>query len=123
MSQAHLDDNSTGGVGESAEPDFSRLPHYARSLLKVRVPISIELASRRESVGDVINLAPGSIIKFEKNCEELLQMVIGGQTVAQGEAVKIGDKFGFRVSSMLLPQEHFLPVKKPGGPTSVSRDP
>ena len=45
--------------------------------------------------------------------DELLQMVIGGQTVAEGEAVKIGDKFGFRVSKLLLPREHFIPVRRP----------
>ena len=93
--------------------DLSRLPHYSRSLLKIRVPISVQLASRKETVREVIALAPGSIIKFEKNCDELLQMIIGEQPVAEGEAVKVGDKFGFRVSSMLLPREHFLPVQRP----------
>lgn len=92
---------------------LSRLPHYSRSLLKIRVPISVQLAARKETVREVINLAPGSIIKFEKNCDELLQMIVGEQPVAEGEAVKVGDKFGFRVSSMLLPREHFLPLRRP----------
>jgi hypothetical protein len=40
-------------------------------------------------------------------------MIVGEHTVAEGEAVKIGEKFGFRVTSMKLPPEHFVPVKKP----------
>jgi len=94
-------------------PDFSRLPGYARSLLKIRVPISVHLASKKETVQEVVSLAPGSIIKFEKGCDEMLRMVIGQHSVAEGEAVKIGDKFGFRITSMLLPREHFLPVRRP----------
>jgi flagellar motor switch/type III secretory pathway protein FliN len=57
-------------------------------------------------------MAPGSIIKFEKGCEELLQMIVGEQAIAEGEAVKIGEKFGFRVTSMMLPREHFVAVKR-----------
>jgi flagellar motor switch protein FliN/FliY len=95
--------------------DLSQLPGYSRSLLKIRVPVCVQLATKKEVVQEVIALAPGSIIKFEKGCDELLQMIVGEQAVAEGEAVKIGEKFGFRVTSMLLPQEHFVAVRKPRG--------
>jgi flagellar motor switch protein FliN/FliY len=87
------------------------LPHYSRSLLRIAIPVSVHLAAKKETVQDVVELVPGAIIKFEKGCDELLQMVVGGQTIAEGEAVKVGDKFGFRVSKMLLPREHFIPVR------------
>ena len=93
--------------------DFSQLPNYSRSLLKIRVPVSVSLAAKKELVQEVVELVPGSIIKFEKGCDELLHMVVGGQTIAEGEAVKIGDKFGFRVTAMLMPEEHFIPVRRP----------
>jgi flagellar motor switch protein FliN/FliY len=93
--------------------DISTLPKYSRSLLKIRVPVSVQLATKKELVQEVIALAPGSIIKFEKGCDELLQMIVGEHAVAEGEAVKIGEKFGFRVTSMLLPREHFVPVRRP----------
>lgn len=92
--------------------DLTQLPGYARSLLKIRVPVCVQLAAKKELVQEVITLAPGSIIKFDKGCEELLQMIVGEHTVAEGEAVKIGEKFGFRVTSMLFPPEHFVPARK-----------
>jgi flagellar motor switch protein FliN/FliY len=99
---------------QSVKPqDFSQLPNYARTLLKIRLPVSVQLASKKESVKEVVELVPGAIIKFEKGCDELLHMSIGGQLVAEGEAVKVGDKFGFRVTAMMLPQEHFVPVRRP----------
>ena len=101
------------GLKAPAARGLESLPKYSQSLLKIQVPVSVQLASKKELVQEVITLAPGSIIKFEKGCEELLQMIVGEHTIAEGEAVKIGDKFGFRVTSMLMPREHFVPVKKP----------
>lgn len=94
------------------EPDFSRLPGYSRSLLKISVPVSVELASKKETLQEVIGLAPGSIIKFDKGCEEMLRLLVGENAVAVGEAVKVGEKFGFRVTSMVLPPEHFVTAKR-----------
>lgn len=92
---------------------IAQLPHYSRSLLKIHIPVSVHLATKRETVQEIVELVPGAIIKFEKGCDELLQMVVGGQLVAEGEAVKIGDKFGFRITSMLPPREHFIKAQRP----------
>jgi len=90
--------------------DFTSLPPYSQSLLKVKMPVHVVLASKKENIGNVVELAPGTIIKFDKSCEEMLHMHVGNQIVAEGEAVKIGDKFGFRVSSIQMPEEHFAKV-------------
>lgn len=90
---------------------LSELPSYTRSLLKITVPVRVVLANKRESVQDVVELAPGTIIKFSKSCEETLHLYVGDQVVAAGEAVKVGDKFGFRVTGMELPDEHFLKIR------------
>jgi flagellar motor switch protein FliN/FliY len=107
----------------SARPhEFAQLPSYSRSLLKIQLPVSVHLASKRETVQEVVEIVPGAIIKFEKGCDELLHMVVGGQTIAEGEAVKVGDKFGFRVTAMRLPREHFVPVRRPpaGSPAATA---
>jgi len=90
--------------------DFSNLPPYSQSLLKVQMPVHVVLATKKEKISEVVELAPGSIIKFDKSCEEMLHLYVGNQAVAEGEAVKIGDKFGFRVSSIQMPEEHFMKV-------------
>ncbi|MDZ4659969.1 MAG: FliM/FliN family flagellar motor C-terminal domain-containing protein [Bythopirellula sp.] len=92
---------------------LAELPTYARSLLKITVPVRVVLAMKKESVQDVVEMAAGTIIKFEKSCEETLQLFVGDQEIAEGEAVKVGDKFGFRVTQMTLPEEHFLQVRPP----------
>lgn len=86
------------------------LPSYIKSLLNIRVPVTVTLAAQRLSLGRIVELGPGSLLQFEKSCEELLELEINGQRVAVGEAVKVGDKFGMRVSAMILPEARFVPI-------------
>jgi flagellar motor switch protein FliN len=83
------------------------LPLYSRSLLKVKVPVIVTLATKKQLVGKIVELVPGSIIQFEKACDEMLELEISGHAIAQGECVKVGDKFGLRVTSLILPEERF----------------
>ena len=88
------------------------LPGYSRSLLKVSVPIAAVLARARKPIKAVLELGVGSVIQFDKSCDEPLEVEIG-QTVVIGdaEAVKVGDKFGFRINSIQLPRERFHKVE------------
>ena len=87
-----------------------RLPQYGRSLLKIKVPVIATLARKKQSIAEIIKLAPGDIIQFEKSCEDALDLEVGNQSVALGEAVKIGDKFGLRIISIVMPSERFKPL-------------
>ena len=100
---------------------LAKLPPYCRSLLKVDVPISVVLASKRQRLADILRLVPGSIIQFSKLCEDVLELRAAGQTVAVGEAVKVGDFFGLRITSMILPDERFQRVghDQRSGPRAV----
>lgn len=104
---------SKSALNPSRHPtSFAELPPYTRSLLKISLPVRVILASKKENLMDVVEMAPGTIIKFEKPCDQMLQLFVGNQQVAEGEAVKVGDKFGFRTTTMTLPQEHFLQIRK-----------
>jgi flagellar motor switch protein FliN/FliY len=86
------------------------LPPYTRSLLRIRVPVVVTLAEKRQKLSRIIELGPGSIIQFDKSCEEMLELEVGNRPVATGEAVKVGDKFGLRITAIALPDERFNPV-------------
>ncbi len=90
------------------------LPNYTRSLLRIKVPVVVKLAEKRQPLGRAIELCPGTIIQFEKSCEDMLEMNVGELPIATGEAVKVGDKFGLRITSIILPEERFSAVKPTG---------
>ena len=91
--------------------NFSQLPGYSQSLLRIELPVHVVLASKKEDLQSIVKLESGSIIKFDKACDEMLRLQVGDQHVAVGEAVKVGDKFGFRVSNIVLPEENFRKVR------------
>lgn len=82
-----------------ADPVAS-LPAHAQKLLRIGVPIAVTLAAQRKSVREIVELGPGAIIKFEKTFDEPLELCVGGQPIATGEVVKVGDKFGLRVRQL-----------------------
>jgi flagellar motor switch protein FliN len=83
------------------EAELERLPTFARGLMRIRVPIQVTLAAQRKSIQEIVELGPGSIVKFDKTCDEPLELSIGNRTIAQGEVVKVGDKFGLRISGLV----------------------
>jgi flagellar motor switch/type III secretory pathway protein FliN len=87
-----------------------QLPRYARSLLRIHVPLRVVLASKRQPIGQVVELCPGAIIGFDKMCDESLDLMADGRRIATGEAVKVGDKFGLRILSICLPEERYRKV-------------
>ncbi len=99
----------------------TQLPPYTRSLLRIRVPVVVTLAENRQPLRRILELGPGSIIQFDKSCEETLSLSVGQHVVAQGEAVKVGDKFGLRITSMILPDERFQQVRPPAGTKNQER--
>jgi flagellar motor switch protein FliN len=94
------------------EESLAELPPYMRSLLRIKVQLTVSLATTRQPVRRIVELGPGSIIQFDKRCDEPLDLCVDGQEIAVGEAVKVGEKFGMRLSSMVLPKERFLPLRK-----------
>jgi flagellar motor switch protein FliN/FliY len=93
------------------EKTFDDLPSYGRSLLRIKVPVIVTLARKKQSVGSIVELAPGSLIQFDKPCEDVLDLEVADQLIGEGEAVKVGDKFGLRLTTMILPDERFLAVR------------
>jgi flagellar motor switch/type III secretory pathway protein FliN len=89
-------------------------PPYTRSLLRVRVPVTVTLAEKKQSLGRILEIGPGQILQFDKSCEETLDMQVSNCRIASGEAVKVGDKFGLRIVSIVPPEERFVPVRPAG---------
>ncbi len=98
--------------GEPSVASVRSLPPYSRSLLKIRVPVSVTLARKKQRASQVMELCPGAIIQFDRSCEEALDLEVGGHRIAMGEAVKVGDKFGLRITEMVQCDERFVPVRR-----------
>lgn len=76
-----------------ASPEIMRL-------LRLRVPVIVQLASRRMHIAEVRKISLGMIIEFNKAVDDPLDLLINNHPVGSGEAVKVGEHFGLRVSEI-----------------------
>ncbi len=74
---------------------------YSRAVLAITTPVSVTLARKRVALDHIVNLVPGSMLTFDAHCDEPLTLEVGGQPIATGETVKIGDKFGLRIRDII----------------------
>jgi flagellar motor switch protein FliN len=86
---------------EGIEAEIAGMPTHARGLLHISVPVRVTLASQRKSIQEITELGPGSIVKFDKTYDQPLQLLVGDRPLAHGEVVKVGDKFGLRISGLI----------------------
>jgi flagellar motor switch protein FliN len=108
---SELSNNSVSTGLESKRTGKREFSPYTRSLLRVRVPVVVTLAEKKHNLGCILELVPGQILQFEKSCEEALELRVSNCKIAAGEAVKIGDKFGLRITAIVPPDERFAPVR------------
>jgi flagellar motor switch/type III secretory pathway protein FliN len=79
-----------------------RDPEVAR-ILKVRVPVIVQLATRLMRIATVRDLSVGAIIEFEKSVEDPLDLMVSNRLIGQGTCVKAGEHFGLRVTQICDP--------------------
>ena len=73
------------------------MPAELHSILKIEVPVIVQIASRRMPVEDVLKLSPGAIIELPKLADEELEILVANKQIGLGNAVKVGENFGVRV--------------------------
>lgn len=71
-----------------------------KTILKLRVPVIVQLGQRKMSLDDVLALGPGAIIELPRQADEPLDLLVNNKPVGQGTAVKVGENFGLRVSAI-----------------------
>ena len=93
MAVAHDDRRSAPPPGSGGGGELDRI-------LQLEVPVIVRLARRRMPVGEVMKLAHGAILELHKHHEEPLHLMVNNKAVAEGEAVKVGEQFGLRLTAV-----------------------
>ncbi|MEE2936414.1 MAG: FliM/FliN family flagellar motor C-terminal domain-containing protein [Planctomycetota bacterium] len=70
---------------------------HSRAVLAIKTPVSVTLARKNIRLERIVDLVPGSMLTFDTHCDEPLVLEAGGQQLATGEAIKVGDKLGLRI--------------------------
>jgi flagellar motor switch protein FliN/FliY len=109
---ALAEDSATAFAASVSETDDAQARAVAADaalralrILRVPVTVSVRLAERKMSLGAVVALVPGSLVTFNKSCEDLLDLYVNNHRYCQGEAIKIGESFGLKISRVGVTEE------------------
>jgi flagellar motor switch protein FliN/FliY len=69
-------------------------------ILRLHVPVIVKLAERKLTMSEVLRLGVGAIIEFSKANDEPLELLINNKPIGLGEAVKVGENFGLRITQI-----------------------
>ncbi|MCX5661220.1 MAG: FliM/FliN family flagellar motor switch protein [Planctomycetota bacterium] len=85
-----------------------------QTILKLTVPVIVQVGRRRLPMDDVLALGPGAILELPKASEEDLELLVNNKVVGKGTAVKVGENFGIRITSVGSPIERVRALGKDG---------
>ena len=83
---------SNGLAAEGA--DLSRLHD-------VPVELAVEIGRTRMTIGQTLELRPGSVVSLNRLAGEPVDLLINGKPIARGEVVVIDEEFGLRVTDVV----------------------
>ncbi len=80
-------------------------PGFVENLLRLPLAAAAVLAEKPMRLKDVLALRSGEILEFPRRADEPLELRAARRVLAHGVAVKVGERFGLRLSSILDPRE------------------
>ena len=85
------------------EPASAAGAHEAdlRRLYDVPVELAVEIGRTRMTIGQTLELRPGSVVSLNRLAGEPVDLLINGKPIARGEVVVIDEEFGLRVTDVV----------------------
>src|SRR3954452_9546862 len=72
-----------------------------RRLHEVPVELAVEIGRTRMTIGQTLELRPGSVVSLNRLAGEPVDLLINGKPIARGEVVVIDEEFGLRVTDVV----------------------
>lgn len=73
------------------------IPALKGVLLDIELTVTVELGRARLSLGDILEMGPGSVITLNKLANAPLDVKINGLPAMTAEVLAIGEKYGIRI--------------------------
>ncbi len=83
------------------------------TLLKLRVPVIVQIGRRAMTLDNVLALGPGALIELDKPADDPLDLLVNNKPIATGSAVKVGENFGIRVHEVTPPRTRVQALAHP----------
>jgi flagellar motor switch protein FliN/FliY len=70
-------------------------------ILDVNVRLSLEIGRTQITIRDLLKLAPGSVVEFDRPAGDPLDVLVNDRLVAHGEVVMVNERYGVRFTEAI----------------------
>jgi flagellar motor switch protein FliN/FliY len=75
--------------------------HRLSAVMDIKVQLTVRLGSTQKSMRDVLEIAPGSVVKLDQPSKSPVGVYINDKLIALGEVVVVEDNFAIKISSLV----------------------
>jgi flagellar motor switch protein FliN len=110
---------SSRAAGERVFPPLQQVSTAANvspgdidRVMDVPVQLTAELGRTRITIKNLLALSPGSVVELDGLAGEPMDVFINGYLIAQGEVVVVNEKFGIRLTDIVMPAERIQKLNR-----------
>ena len=89
---------------QQPQPGRSSLGNLGRELeflYDVPLQVSVEVGRARILLKDLLQMGEGYVVELDKLAGEPLDLYVNARLIARGEAVRVGDRFGIKLTEVV----------------------
>src|SRR5579885_2396810 len=92
-------------------------------LMDAQLDVVLRFGERQMLLRDILELNSGSVVEFEHDIEDQVELLVAGKGFARGEVVVVDGNYGLRITEIATPQqrEDFLGRKGPQRESAAAR--
>lgn len=91
---------SVGDEEVPAEQEQEESDSKLKGILSMKVPVIVKVAEKKLPIGSIINLNIGSIMQFDNDAYQHIELMVNNSTIGLGQPVKIGENFGLKITQI-----------------------
>ncbi len=80
-------------------------------ILDIQLELTARLGQVEMAIGEIMKLAPGSVIDIDRFADEPIELVVNDRPIARGEIVVVQENFGIRITEIISPKERIKSLR------------
>ena len=90
-----------GDISYHDDEQVSRVAADLEAVFDVPVQVSAVLGRSKMDVGELLKLAPGTVLELDRRVGEAIDIYVNNRLVARGEVVLVEDKLGVTMTEII----------------------
>ncbi len=79
-------------------------------LLDLELEVSVRFGGRQMLLKEVLELSSGAMVELDRRVKDPIELILGGQVIARGEAVIVDGNYGIRITEVISRRQRLAQI-------------